>query len=168
MAAVRDAILIRRATSRDESFLFEMLYEALFVAPGDTPFPRSVLDDPQIAQYVRGYGRPGDAGLVAEASDGSPIGAAWVRRFTDGDQGYAYVDDDTPELSIAIVATDRRMGVGTELLTKLIAEVPRCSLSADRRNPAVRLYERLGFEIVERSGDSLTMVHDNQALNTVL
>jgi ribosomal protein S18 acetylase RimI-like enzyme len=53
------------------------------------------------------------------------------------------------------------MGVGTELLTKLIADVPRCSLSVDQRNPAVRLYESLGFEIIERSGTSLTMIRDN-------
>jgi ribosomal protein S18 acetylase RimI-like enzyme len=92
---------------------------------------------------------------------GSPIGAAWVRRYSIDNPAYGYVDDDTPELSIAVVATHRGMGVGTELLTKLIADVPRCSLSVDQRNPAVRLYESLGFEIIERSGTSLTMIRDN-------
>lgn len=128
--------LIRRATSSDEPFLFDMVYEALFVAPGDDPFPRSVLDVPQIAHYAKGFGRAGDLGLVAEAVDG------------------------VPELSIAVVVEHRGTGLGTELLTRLIAEVPRCCSSVDRRNPPRRLYERLGFESVSRSGDSITMLRD--------
>jgi ribosomal protein S18 acetylase RimI-like enzyme len=149
--------LIRRAASDDEPFLFEMVYEALFVAPGADPFPRTVLADPQIAHYANGFGRPGDQGLVAETSTGS-IGAAWVRRFSRNDPGYGYVDDDTPEFSIAVIEKSRGTGVGTALLVQLLVEVPRCSLSVDHRNPAVRLYERLGFEMVDRSGDSLTML----------
>ena len=135
-----------------------MVYEALFVAQGADPFPRTVLDEPQIAHYAKGFGRPGDQGLVAETSAGSPIGAAWVRRFSGNDRGYGYVDDDTPELSIAVIEKRPGMGVGAALLLQLFVEVPRCSLSVDHRNPAVRLYERLGFETIERSGDSLTML----------
>lgn len=135
-----------------------MVYEAIFVAPDADPFPRSVLDVPQIAHYAEGFGRPGDVGLVAETVAGAPIGAAWMRKYSSEDPAYGYVDDDTPELSIAVVAEHRGMGLGTALLTHLIAEMPRCSLSVDRRNPAVRLYERVGFETVERTGDSLTML----------
>ena len=135
-----------------------MVYEALFIAPGADPFPRTVLDDPQIAHYAKAFGRPGDQGLIAETSAGSAIGAAWVRRFSATDPGYGYVDEDTPELSIAVVQPSRGTGVGTALLTQLFVDVPRCSLSVDRRNPAVRLYERLGFETIGQSGDSLTML----------
>lgn len=150
--------MIRRATSSDEPFLFEMVYEALFVAPGADPFPRPVLDEPQIAHYAKGFGRPGDVGFVAETVAGEPIGAAWMRRYASDGPANGYVDDETPEVSIAVVSEHRGSGLGTELLTQLIAEVPRCSLSVDRRNPAVRLYERLGFETVERTDDSLTML----------
>jgi ribosomal protein S18 acetylase RimI-like enzyme len=150
--------LIRRAANDDEPFLFEMVYEALFVAPGADPFPRAVLGEPQIAHYAKDFGRPGDYGLVAETSAGLPMGAAWVRRFSRNDPGYGYVDDETPELSIAVIEKSRGTGVGTALLVQLLVEVPRCSLSVDHRNPAVRLYERLGFEMINRSGDSLTML----------
>lgn len=135
-----------------------MVYEALFVVPGADPFPLTVLDEPQIAHYAKAFGQTGDQGLIAETPAGSPIGAAWVRRFSATDPGYGYVDDDTPELSIAVVRTSRGTGVGTALLMQLFVDVPRCSLSVDRRNPAVRLYERLGFETIEQSGDSLTML----------
>jgi ribosomal protein S18 acetylase RimI-like enzyme len=151
---------IRRATPRDEPFLLEMLYEALFVVPGEASFPRSVLDDPDIAHYVKGYGRAGDVGFVAVSAGGQPIGAAWTRQFTGDEPGYGYVDDDTPELSIAVVDEHRGAGLGSQLLARLLEQIPRCSLSVDHRNPAAGLYERLGFKVVERSGRSLTMIVD--------
>ena len=153
------AQVIRRATEDDEPFLVEMLYQALFVPPGEAPLPRSVLDKPDIAHYVRGFGRQrGDVGYVAETVPGEPLGAAWVRQLTSDDPGYGYVDDHTPELSIAVVAECRRTGVGTDLLEYLLDRVPRCSLSVDERNPAIRLYGRFGFEIIATKGTSATML----------
>jgi GNAT superfamily N-acetyltransferase len=150
---------IREATGDDEPFLVEMLYAALFVAPGEPLLPRSVLDRPELARYVRGFGdRPGDVGRIAEHRVDGPVGAAWVRRFTRDAPGYGYVDDDTPELSIAVQHTRRGAGLGGLLLGHLLEEVPRCSLSVDARNPAVRLYARFGFEVASRSGTSLTML----------
>jgi ribosomal protein S18 acetylase RimI-like enzyme len=150
---------LREATQRDEPFLQEMLYEALFVAPGDPPMPRSVVDHPDLSRYVRGFGgRRGDVGLIAQTSAGDPIGAAWVRRLPSDDPGHGFVDDETPELSVAVVAAWRGFGVGTALLARLLDSTPRCSLSVDDRNRAVILYERFGFEIVSSKGHSLTML----------
>ena len=72
---------IRPATRIDESFIFDMLYEALYVSPGHKPFPRSVLEAPAVAHYVAGFGAHVvvGSGFVAEA-EGERIGAAWVRR----------------------------------------------------------------------------------------
>jgi GNAT superfamily N-acetyltransferase len=154
-----DNYAIRSAVERDEPFLFEMLFEALFVPPGREPFPRSVLDQPHISRYVRGFGtREGDVGFVAETTAGEPIGAAWSRLFNRGDRGFGYVDADTPELSVAVSAQERGNGVGTALLQSLIDVAPRISLSVDSRNPVARLYERLGFVIVSQDGTSLTML----------
>lgn len=134
-----------------------MFYEALFVPPGAPPFPREIVFRPDLARYVRGFGdRSGDVGVIAEA-DGHPIGAAWVRQMSHDDPGYGFVDDVTPELSIAVVSGRRGHGVGTELLGALLRRVERCSLAVDQRNPARRLYERLGFEVVSREGFSVTM-----------
>ena len=152
-------ITVRPATSADESFLREMVYAALFVPDGQPPFAREVLDQPDISHYYRGYGhRPGDTGLVALRPSGEPVGAAWVRQLTGDDPGYGYVDDETPELTIAVGPTHRGHGLGTRLLAELCRAVPRCSLSVDHRNPARRLYERLGFTVVAFDGNSLTML----------
>lgn len=141
-----------------QPFVTDMQYEALFVPPGGVAPDRAVLDEPDIARYHVDFGsRDGDVGRIATDSDGSPIGAAWVRQL----QAYGWVDDRAPELAIAVVADRRGQGVGEALLTALIDEVPRMSLSVDERNPAKRLYERLGFETVRRDGEStVTMLLD--------
>jgi ribosomal protein S18 acetylase RimI-like enzyme len=150
---------IREATRGDEPFLLEMLYEALFVPVGSRPFPQSIIDRPDLARYARGFGhQKGDRGWIAESSAGNLLGAAWVRQMPADDPGYGFVDEDTPELSIAVVPDHRSRGVGTALLGSLLASVPRCSLSVDDRNPAVSLYSRCDFEVVSAEGHSLKML----------
>ena len=149
---------IRSASRGDEGFLFDMLYEALFVPPGHEPFPRSVLDAPGVAHYASGFGtRAGDVGFVAEAAHG-PVGAAWVRLLQGDDRGYGHVDDDTPELTVAVKRQWRGRGVGTALCSRLVEVVPRMSLSSDVRNPAMGLYQRLGFEPVRRDDNTVSLL----------
>lgn len=154
-------IRIRRAGADDQPFITEMQYEALFVPSGGEPPDRTALVEPDIARYHAGFGtQDGDIGRVALDAEGNPIGAAWVRRV----RAYGWVDDDTPELAIAVVDGQRGSGVGVSLLTALAAEVPRMSLSVDDRNPALRLYERFGFEPVRRDGEhSVVMLLDGSS-----
>lgn len=140
-----EGFVIRPATVNDQAFVSEMQYEAFFVPPGGEPFPRSILDDPNLQKYHVGFGtRAGDVGFVAETAELEPLGAAWVRLV----DGYGFVDAETPELGIAVVVGARGRGVGSALMHELLTAVPRCSLSVDGRNPAKRLYERLGFVTV--------------------
>jgi ribosomal protein S18 acetylase RimI-like enzyme len=108
-----------------------------------------VREEPRLSALVDAFGTvEGDAGSIAE-QDGEPVGAAWVRLVSDG---YAFVDDDVPELSVAIRPERRGQGIGGSLLATLLASieriVPGVSLSCDERNPARHLYERFGFEQV--------------------
>ena len=122
-----------------------MLYLALFVPSGQTPLPRSVLNDPAIARYVENWGRRrGDSGLIATVA-AAPVGAAWLRFFTPLDPGYGFVDERTPELSVAVLAAYRNKGIGSLLVGQLLQGVESVSLSCDPTNPAWRLYVRLGF-----------------------
>ena len=140
---------LRAATIGDQALISAMQYEAFFVAPGDDPFPLSILDQPHIRKYHVGFGtRAGDVGVVAESVDGRPLGAAWVRLV----EGYGFVDPATPELGVAVDPGERGSGIGTAMLRELFAVVPRCSLSVDTRNPAIHLYERLGFATVRTDG----------------
>lgn len=150
---------IDTTSTDDASLLREMLLQALFVPPGGPPFPAGVIDTPALSRYVDGFGsQAGDRGWCAESFTGELLGAAWVRQLSGSNVGYGYVDDDTPELTVAVAAAHRGHGLGTGLLTALIDEVGRCSLSCDARNPAIRLYERLGFVAVRSDGDSVVML----------
>lgn len=152
---------VRPATSADQAFISEMQYEALFVPPGEPAFERSVLDEPAIARYHVGFGTmAGDVGVIAEAPDGRPIGAAWVRLV----DGFGFVDHETPELAIAVVDEARGAGVGSALLRELLQRVSRVSASVDERNPVIRLYRRFGFELERTEGDHTSvLVRDGRA-----
>ena len=62
---------------------------------------------------------------------------------------------------MAIFPEHRGQGIGTALLTRLVEAATytyeQISLSVAAENPALRLYERLGFEVVAKVGTSLTM-----------
>lgn len=154
--------IIRPLTQADEPHLWEMLYQAIYVAAGDTPPERDVVNQPEFARYVRAWGRADDSGFIAiNTGSQQPIGAAWLRLLTGDDKGYGYVDDATPELSVAVLSGYRGKGIGTRLLTELLRAAsihyPAVSLSVAPDNPASQLYQHLGFETVGMSGTSLTM-----------
>ena len=137
---------LRAATASDEPFLWEMLYLALFVPAGEPPQPRSVLRDPGVARYVAGWGlRRGDSGVIA-LINGAPVGAAWLRCFPASEPGYGFVDEGTPELSMAVLRAYRGNGIGSRLIELLLQGVDAASLSCDPANPARRLYVRHGFD----------------------
>ncbi|NEQ95481.1 MAG: GNAT family N-acetyltransferase [Cyanothece sp. SIO2G6] len=153
--------IIRPLALEDEPFLWEMLYQAIHVPEGQTTLPREVVQIPELARYVQGWGREGDCGFLGSNTlTHQPIGAVWLRLPIGKYKGYGYVDDDTPELSIAVYPEYRAQGLGTQLLTCLFASEwgrSPISLSVSVDNPAVRLYERFGFEVVNRNDGSLTM-----------
>jgi ribosomal protein S18 acetylase RimI-like enzyme len=124
-----------------------------------------VLLDPAVAIYIEGWGRPGDAGVIAEDEEGVPLGAAWYRRFTEAEHGYGFVDPEIPELTVAVAPPHRGRGIGTALLEALVERAeaegaPALSLSVEDDNPALGLYERLRFERVGGSGTAWTMRRD--------
>ena len=55
-------IQIRQATEQDIPFLWEMLYESLYVPEGEQPFAREIIEEPFMAKYVQDWGRAGDLG----------------------------------------------------------------------------------------------------------
>ena len=88
---------------------------------------------------------------------------ALCRLFTDDDHGHGYVDEETPELAVAVADGRRGNGMGTRLLNELAgvareAGFPRLSLSVDAGNPALHLYERLGYRELTRDEDGVRMV----------
>ena len=154
---------LRAATSQDLDLVKRTLYLALAWDPND-PIPpfEQVVDHPEIAIYHTDWMRPGDAGVVAEV-EGAFAGMAYYRRFPPERHGQGYVDEETPELAIAVVPEMRGQGLGGRLLTALTAEavrsgIARLSLSVSTGNPARRLYERHGYRPASDDDPELMML----------
>lgn len=152
----------RPAGPDDVEFLKRMLYEAARWNP-DWPYEpiEQVLAEPTLRRYWEGWGRDGDAGVIAEL-DGEPVGAAWFRRFAADEPGYGFVDEKTPELGIAVDPMHRRKGIGETLLRALMVQAREegygaLSLSVAPHNRSRMMYQRAGFSKVGESGGSWTM-----------
>jgi ribosomal protein S18 acetylase RimI-like enzyme len=119
-------------------------------------------DPTAAAKYVDGFGRHGDAGVVA-ALAGQDVGAAWYRLLPADDPGYGFVAADIPELTLGVASQARGRGIGTALMQRLLDKavadrIPALSLSVEPDNAAMRLYLALGFERVGESGGSITLL----------
>jgi len=156
---------LRATTEADLDLLYNMLLEA-FNWDGAQRFTREqVIADEHTARYVGGWGRPDDFGLVALDGD-EPLGAIWARALPASEPGYGYVADDVPEIGLGVARRHRGRGVGSALLVGCIEQARglgwrALSLSVEDGNVnARRLYERHGFVVVGRKGDSDTMLRD--------
>jgi predicted kinase/GNAT superfamily N-acetyltransferase len=144
----------------DIPFLWDVLYLSIHVREGYDPPPRSILDDPDLAHYLRDFGRhDGDDAQIVEDEAGTRLAAAFCRRTPADDPGWGHVSPDIPELGMAVVANRRAMGIGRLVLVGLLERQPTMSLSVDLENDvARRLYESLGFEWVADEGTAATML----------
>ena len=143
--------MIRQAGPQDVRFLRDMLKHAYHWRLNEDP-------DLPVARYVNNWGRPGDAGLVVW--EAGPIGAAWYRLFPASAPGFGFVDEQTPELTIAVVPSRRGGGLGGQLMEALLARAKQegygaVSLSAEKG--MTKLYERFGFRPVEEKDGTVTM-----------
>lgn len=143
----------------------DALAKAIF-NPGDIPLPEDLLQERSLARYHESWGREGDFGFAAVLEgSGAVVGVCWCRLLSGDNRGYGYVDDATPELSIAVWESFRDRGIGTMLLDETIGEARSrgyggLSLSVQRGNRSVSLYERKGFKTVGRVDDAYTMYLD--------
>lgn len=156
-------ITIKSIDHAHEGFLKEMLYQAIYIPEGETPFDKEELDKVHWKKYYAEWGKEGDVGFIAELDD-KYVGAIWARLFTAKDKGYGFVDTQTPELSMAILPDYRGKGVGTLLMTRLLSDlqsnpnIHQVSLSVDPRNWVYAWYKRLGFEEEYFDGYSYTLL----------
>jgi len=142
--------------------------------PQDVPFLRSLLShaygwhvnvletDLPVGRYVDGWGREGDAALVW-MDGGHRVGAGWYRLFRAGAPGHGFVDEETPELTIAVVPSKQRQGIGEELLRELLARARAdgfgaISASVRSNDPDRANYEAEGFQPVAEQGNAVTLL----------
>ena len=138
---------IRQIQPQEYPILADFLYNAIFLPPDAEPVPREIIFEPEIFTYIKDFGGKDDCGVVAE-ENGKIVGAAWTRIIP----GYGHIDNQTPELAISVLPEWRGKLIGTQMMNFLFyllrkGGYKQTSLSVQKNNPAVRFYERLGYEI---------------------
>lgn len=150
--------IIRSMSQSESALLKEFTYLAIYVPNGAEKPDKGIVERPELNLYYQDFGtKRGDVCLVAETNQ-KVVGAAWTRLIHD----FAHLDDATPSLAIAVVEENRGKGIGTSLLTELLATLRKAgfsavSLSVQRGNFAGKLYERAGFKVVKENGDERVM-----------
>ncbi|NQT26000.1 GNAT family N-acetyltransferase [candidate division KSB1 bacterium] len=150
-------------TSKDTAFLEEISYHAIYLPPGQKPYPREIIKERSLWKYIDSWGKETDRGLIAVLqSNSEKVGAIWMRIFSKENPGYGFVAEDIPELSIAVLPEYRGQGIGTMLLEEMLKIAERryraVSLSVSIENMANRLYKRLGFKVVQQTSDSYVII----------
>ena len=151
---------IRKIEETEYPMLKDFLYEAIFVPEGVEPPPRSIVDAPELQVYISGFGsEPHDTALIAEI-DNKVIGAVWVRIMND----YGHIDDETPSFAISLYKEYRGLGIGTKMMKAMLAILNdrgyrQASLAVQKANYAVKMYRKVGFEIVDENDEEYIMVN---------
>jgi ribosomal protein S18 acetylase RimI-like enzyme len=143
-------VALRPVEPGDEELLFQIYAstraEELAVVPWDDAQKHAFMRaqfDAQDRWYREHYA---GASFDVVVIGGEPAGRLYVYR---GEAEIRIVD-------IALLPDRRGDGVGSALLRDLIAEADaagkRVTIHVERFNPALRLYERLGFSVAEDKG----------------
>ena len=155
-------ICICEITANDYPYLEDFLFEAIYVPEGNPRLDKSIIFQPDLYCYVKDFGQKHDLGFIIESGK-KPVGAIWTRLFSEEQKGYGFVDNETPELSMAINSDFRNQGFGTQLLEKMFLKLQesgyeKVSLSVDKRNFAYQLYLKFGFQEHQIDGNTVVMV----------
>ncbi len=152
-------INIRKMRESEYALLNDFLYEAIFIPEGEEMPPKSIINVPELQVYVADFGRRKDDYCLVAEVDGAVAGAVWVRIMND----YGHIDDDTPSFAISLYKEYRGCGIGTEMMKRMLSDLQergykRVSLSVQKANYAVKMYQRVGFEIVDENEEEYIMV----------
>lgn len=150
--------VIREMRNEEYCLLDNFLYEAIYIPVGIEPPPKSIIGCPQLQEYIVGFGKgKHDKALVAEIQ-GNVVGTIWVRIMND----YGHIDNDTPSLAMSVYQKYRGLGIGSSLLKQLLsveklAGYSKISLSVQKNNYAVKMYEKYGFTVVNENDEEYIM-----------
>ena len=156
-------MIIRRLREDETTLLMDFTYEAIFLPEGADLPDKDIVNLPELQIYYKDFGTgEADYCLVAE-EDGHAVGAVWTRIMED----YGHVDDTTPSFAIALLPDYRGQGIGTKLMQSMLGLLKeqgyaKASLSVQKANYAVGMYEKLGFRTVDENDEEYIMICDLQ------
>ena len=80
------------------------------------------------------------------------VGSVWTRIMED----YGHVDGETPSCAVSLYNEYRGQGIGSQLMMKMLdllrqQSYKKVSLSVQKANYAVKMYEKSGFKTVDEN-----------------
>ena len=149
---------IREIRENEYYVLSESLYEAIFIPVGIEKPPKAIIEQPELQVYIADFGKSDDWCLVAEVKE-KIVGAVWVRIMND----YGHIDDETPSFAMSLYEEYRNMGIGTALMRDMLEFLKnkgykQTSLSVQKANYAARMYQKVGFEVIDENEEEYIMV----------
>ncbi len=155
--------IIRPINENEYYILEDMLYEAIYQPDENNLIPRDVIKLPEVHSYINNFGNKKDDYCLVADYDGKIIGAVWVRILSDDIKGYGNIDDETPEFAISLYKQYRNHGIGTKLMSVMIEYLrnngyKQTSLNVKKENYAVRLYKKMGFEVIGEDSEDYLML----------
>lgn len=150
---------IRKIEEKEYILLEDFIYEAIFIPEGVSPPPKSIINQPDLQVYIKDFGKEKDDICFVAETDNKVIGAVWVRDMND----YGHIEDGVPSFAISLYKPYRNYGIGTALMTTMISELrqrgyKKASLAVQKENYAVKMYRKVGFEVIRETEEEFIMV----------
>ena len=153
-------IIIRKIKPEEYNLLENFLYEAIFIPEGVEKPSKNIIKNKELQLYIEEFGKDDDNCLVA-VDNNRIIGACWTRIMND----YGHIDDETPSFAISLYEEYRGKGIGTKLMYEMLEILKskgykKTSLAVQKVNYAVKMYEKVGFKIIDENAEEYIMVCD--------
>ena len=150
---------IRKIREDEYKLLDDFIYEAIFIPEGVEPPPKSIINQPDLQVYIENFGKEKDDICFVAEADSKVVGAVWVRDMQD----YGHIAEGVPSFAISLYKEYRNFGIGTKLMKTMLSELKakgyeKTSLAVQKANYAVKMYKKVGFEIIDENDEEYIMV----------
>jgi len=152
-----EGIIFRSQTEEDIPFLLQAFYTSrdyeMDLVQWDPEMRKAFLAQQFHAQRIHYTTHYPDADFLIMEMNGAPIGRVYLDL-----QG-----DPILLMDIIVIPSHRNLGIGTAVIRSLLAlakrENSRVRIYVEKLNPALRLYQRLGFATEEDTGPHYLMYY---------
>ena len=153
--------IIREMKKSEYPLLSDFLYEAIFQRDKMNLVPREIIKEANLNVYIENFGKQKDDECLCAEVNNKVVGAAWTRIIN----GFGTVDKETPEFAISLYKEYRGLGIGTDLMKKMIEKLKvkgykKTSLAVQKDNYAFRMYQALGFKTIIEKEEEYIMVYE--------
>lgn len=151
--------MIKELINIHEEILKKFLFEAIFQPDLSNLIPYYVIEEPDLSKYIDQFGKQvGDYAFGAFDTEKEIVGLVWVRLV----KGYGHIDKETPELNISVMEGHRGKQLGQALIHQMLSKLAtkgykQVSLSVQKANRALSLYQAIGFEVYSEDEETFTM-----------